>query len=210
MRLNLPALLVGCIVAIYWARVVRLMRKSKRRVGRLANFIPPEPVGLLTRLIWVPVVALWITLPLLAGLRMARGRGLDPLVNWPVLGWCAVAAALIAFVLTLICWKRMGRSWRIGIDPSEKNPLVVTGPYAYVRHPIYALSSLLMLASVAACPSPIMIGVGLIHLALLRFEISREEVYLTGVHGGVYTDYCRTTGRFIPPLLRLFSSRISR
>ena len=92
----------------------------------------------------------------------------------------------------------MGKSWRIGIDPAEKNPLIVTGPFARVRHPIYALSSILMLATAAADPAPLMLAVAAIHLSLLQLEARREENHLSRVHGPLYIDYCRATGRFLP------------
>jgi protein-S-isoprenylcysteine O-methyltransferase Ste14 len=195
---NLPAFLIGMIVAIYWARVLRMTRKSTRRVGKRANLIPAEPVGIITRIVWTPVVFLWIAIPLLAAYDLPHAAIFQPLFNFPSVGWCGTALAFAAFILTLICWRSMGRSWRVGIDPSEKTPLIVTGPYARVRHPIYALSTLMMLASVAACPTLPMIVVAVLHLGLLQFEIHREESHLKQVHGAAYEDYCRRAGRFLP------------
>jgi len=92
----------------------------------------------------------------------------------------------------------MGRSWRMGINPDDKTQLVITGPYAYLRHPIYALSSLLMLCTMVIVPSPAMIVVGCTHLLLLQWEARREEKYLTALHGNTYANYARRTGRFVP------------
>jgi protein-S-isoprenylcysteine O-methyltransferase Ste14 len=116
----------------------------------------------------------------------------------PALQWSAVLVAAGAFIATLVCWKRMGKSWRMGIDPGETTQLIVTGPYAYVRHPIYALSSLLMIASALAVPSVLMIVVALIHCALLQWEARREEQHLLRVHGQPYRDYLSHVGRFVP------------
>lgn len=110
--------------------------------------------------------------------------------------------AVLAFGATWVCWKKMGKSWRMGINPDEKTQLIVSGPYAYVRHPIYGLSSLLMLASLAVVPSPLMMIVAAIHLVLLQWEARREEQYLRLQHGRVYEEYCRSTGRFCPRSLR--------
>ena len=38
------------------------------------------------------------------------------------------------------------------IDPNERTQLVFNGPYAYVRHPIYGLSQVLVLTTLAAAP----------------------------------------------------------
>jgi protein-S-isoprenylcysteine O-methyltransferase Ste14 len=101
-----------------------------------------------------------------------------------------------------MCWNRMGKSWRMGIDPAEKTSLIVTGAYAHVRHPIYALSSALMLATVAADPAPLLMLVAAAHLLLLQLEARREERHLARVHGQPYLDYCATVGRFFPRGLR--------
>jgi protein-S-isoprenylcysteine O-methyltransferase Ste14 len=90
----------------------------------------------------------------------------------------------------------------MGIDPTEQNALVLAGPYAYVRHPIYALSQIMMIATVIAIPTPLFITAGLIHLLLLQWEARREEQHLTHIHGDHYVAYCTAVGRFIPKLTR--------
>jgi protein-S-isoprenylcysteine O-methyltransferase Ste14 len=194
---QLPALIIGLIMAFYWARVLRLAWKEKRRTGQAANLLPPEPLGRALRLIWFPVIGLWIALPLLAR-SLRRYSIFHPLYDIPVVAWSALVVAVAAFIATLICWKRMGRSWRMGINPNDKTQLVISGPYAYLRHPIYALSSLLMICTMAILPSPAMLVVGVIHLLLLQWEARREEKYLTALHGPTYSDYAAKTGRFMP------------
>ncbi|MDB5323763.1 MAG: putative protein-S-isoprenylcysteine methyltransferase [Phycisphaerales bacterium] len=194
---NLPALIIGCIMAFYWARVLRLALKEKRRTGRAANLLPPEPLGRALRLIWFPAIFLWIILPLAAGILQLPWV-FQPLYTSAVLAWSALAVAIVAFIATLICWKKMGKSWRMGINPDDKTQLVISGPYAYLRHPIYALSSLLMICTMLILPSPAMLVVGFIHLFLLQWEARREEKYLTALHGPTYADYAAKTGRFVP------------
>lgn len=203
-----PALILGCLLLCYWARVLRMAykfrRKNKLELG--ANFIPPEPLGRLLRLLWNPVIILWITLPLLAAFRNDLPRYLAPIAQWPILAWCAVGIAIAAFAATWICWKRMGKSWRMGINPAEKTQLVITGPYAFVRHPIYALSSLLMLSTLVIIPSPLMLLIAVLHLSLLQWEARREENHLARLHGQAYLDYAARTGRFIPIARRRYVS----
>jgi protein-S-isoprenylcysteine O-methyltransferase Ste14 len=195
---NIPAVLVGLIVATYWARVVRLTGKIRRKAGHSANVVPPGAMGWFTRSLWFPVVFLWILIPLVGPFVGARWWILRPVFWLPIVGWIAFGVAAISLVLTWMCWKRMGSSWRMGIDPEEKTALIVTGPYAYVRHPIYALSSVLMIATVAAEPAPLMIFVAAVHLVLLQIEARREEGYLSRVHGQPYVNYYGRVGRFIP------------
>lgn len=201
----LPAFFVGSIMAIYWGRVLRLAWKEKRRSGRAANLLPPERLGRALRLFWFPVILLWIALPLVEAILLRRhvarpSRLLNPLLLAGSWNWIVLGIAVAAFVATLVCWKRMGKSWRMGIDPGDKTQLIFSGAYAWMRHPIYALSSLLMLCTMVIVPTPIMLIVGLLHLVLLQWEARREERYLVGLHGDAYRDYARRVGRFFPRL----------
>lgn len=197
-----PALLIGLIVAAYWGRVIRLVIKTRRKTGKAGNFFPPEPLGRLLRVVWYPTVLLWIAHPLYSAWNPGLADPLRNLYHAPIVQFAAVAVAAAAFALTLICWKRMGKSWRMGIDPNEKTQLIVSGPYAYVRHPIYALSSVMMIASAVAVPTPLMFLLAAIHLTFLQWEAHREEQHLLRVHGEVYGRYLASVGRMIPRSLR--------
>jgi protein-S-isoprenylcysteine O-methyltransferase Ste14 len=200
-----PAFFIGLILAVYWLRVLQMVRRTPKSAGHHANFIPEEKLGRALRIIWMPVVALWVVLPLLHSYGIGSGIApLRPLADWPIVQWSALAVALGAFALTWLCWGRMGKSWRMGIDPNERTQLVFTGPFAYVRHPIYGLSSLLMLCTMLILPSPMMLFVGLLHLLLLQWEVQREEVYLCSVHGPAYQAYQQHVGRFFPRSLRAY------
>jgi protein-S-isoprenylcysteine O-methyltransferase Ste14 len=202
---NVPALILGIILVAYWVRVVALVLKI-RRSGQSANYTPREHLGRRIRLVWNPVVGIWIAHPWFNGLMGLLAPGaklpwlLSPLAGSTGRSWVALAVALGAFTATLVCWKRMGKSWRMGINPQEKTQLISSGPYAHIRHPIYALSSLLMLASMVIVSSPLLLAAGGVHLVLLQWEAIREEKHMLSQHGPAYAEYCRKTGRFLPRL----------
>jgi protein-S-isoprenylcysteine O-methyltransferase Ste14 len=204
-----PCLIVGLILLAYWFRVTRMAIKMRRKTGRAANFIPTEPLGKILRIIWQPVVWAWIGLPLAAAFKAQSHSPDYPLFHSQIVQWIGVAIAAFAYIATRVCWKRMGRSWRMGIDPNEKTALIFTGAYAYVRHPIYALSTLLMIATVMILPTPVMIGVAAIHLLLLQWEARREERNLSRIHGSKYDLYRAKVGGFIPLSLHRYSPRSS-
>jgi protein-S-isoprenylcysteine O-methyltransferase Ste14 len=201
-----PALAVGAIVAVYWWRVLRMAMKMRRKTGQAANFVPTEPLGKFLRIVWQPVVWIWIVHPFVTAFLNNPPLPLRPLYFLPSVQLLAVIIALLAFIATRICWKRMGKSWRMGINPDERTMLIVTGPYAYVRHPIYALSSVLMLATIAAVPTPLFIGTAMLHLLLLQWEAHREERHLSTIHGQQYDLYCKSVGRFLPRTRRGYST----
>jgi len=194
---RLPSLVVGGIVTSYWLRVVWMARRSRRRSGHSADFLPRERLGRVLRLVWIPVVAMWIALPWINSTGRQRGL-MRPAFDWAPAAWIGVIVAAAAFGATWFCWSKMGRQWRMGIDPAAKGDLLVTGPWGMVRHPIYSLSSVLMLATLAVVPCGLMAIVAAIHLGLLQWEARREEKYLAARHGEIYAAYCGRVGRFIP------------
>ncbi len=196
-----PPLLVGLMLLVYWLRVLQLVARTRVNVGRAANIIPPESLGRIVRIVWFPVVVLWILVPLVTPFLVNAPPILRParaLYDSKLMGWSAVALAAAAFAATWVCWIRMGTSWRIGIDPNERTQLIFSGPYAYVRHPIYALSSVLMFCAVAAMPSALNLVVAALHLLFLQWEARREERYLRSLHGEAYANYASRVGRFFP------------
>jgi protein-S-isoprenylcysteine O-methyltransferase Ste14 len=199
-----PPVIIGVILGVYWLRVLQMVMRTRRTVGRAANLVPPERLGRALRIIWAPVIILWIFLPLGLPFVVGLPAWLAP-VRFPgsaVVGWVAVGVAAVAFALTWICWINMGTSWRMGIDPNEKTRLVFTGPYAYVRHPIYGLSQVLMVAAVCALPSPMMLLLAALHVALMQWEVRREERFLVALHGPGYAEYMQRVGRFLPRITR--------
>ena len=199
---SVPLLLIGGAIAIYWQQVLRMARKQRQRTGKAANLIPPELLGRMLRLIWTPVIVLWIAHQIAAAFWWNPPAAMTPLLATSWLGWVCAAAVIAGLFITRRCWKRMGRNWRMGIDPNEKTSLVVDGLFAYVRHPIYALSAGMMSATMLALPTPVMLVAGTLHIALLMWESAREERHLVAAHGADYEAYRRRVGRLMPRSLR--------
>jgi protein-S-isoprenylcysteine O-methyltransferase Ste14 len=206
MMIDFPALIVGLILLTYWIRVLQMVRKARKTAGHDANFIPREPLGRALRILWMPTVFLWIFVPLISAFVRFDIWFVRPLFYNPIVQWLAVCIAVVSFVITWICWRNMGKSWRMGINPEEKTELVFSGPFAYVRNPIYGLSQVLMLCAILVAPMPLMFLVGLIHVLFMQWEVRREEKYLLAQHGEAYKNYLSNVGRFLPKSLRPYRS----
>ena len=196
-----PLLMLGIILAAYWGRVMRMAYKARVK-GRASNIVPPEPIGKILRLIWTPLILIWVSHPFVTAFSHTSPWPWRPLYFDARIAWSAAFLVVLCFAATRSCWKRMGSTWRMGIDPAEKTVLVATGPFAYVRHPIYSLSQMMMLATVAAIPSPLMIATATMHLILLQWESRREEAHLLRVQPQQYARYQSQVGRFLPKRLR--------
>jgi protein-S-isoprenylcysteine O-methyltransferase Ste14 len=196
-----PALVLALTVWIYWFCVGALSVRVRRRTRKLAGIVPSQRLVQWLGLVWVPVVLAWMVLPFLAATRGSGAFALpDPARGAPWFALRAVAAGfgLVCLGFSIQAWRRMGRNWRMAVSPDERTDLVTTGPFARVRHPIYALSIALMLCSVVVAPTLPMLAVAAVHVALMLLKARNEERFLAGVHGAAYADYCRRTGRFVP------------
>jgi protein-S-isoprenylcysteine O-methyltransferase Ste14 len=79
--------------------------------------------------------------------------------------------------------------------------LVTTGPYRYLRHPLYAclLSSFNFGLAVLLNNWIYLLWALSLH-GLWHWTIRREEKLMTQAFPDTYPAYCRTTGRFLPKL----------
>jgi protein-S-isoprenylcysteine O-methyltransferase Ste14 len=113
------------------------------------------------------------------------------------LRWVFALVAVACLVLTIDCWRRMGRNWRM--DISDRNTALVTeGLFARIRHPIYAFSIVMMVATAAVLPSTAMLVVAVVHIVLMNIKARNEEAHLARLHGEAYARYVERTGRFFP------------
>ncbi|HEY3935623.1 MAG TPA: isoprenylcysteine carboxylmethyltransferase family protein [Gemmatimonadales bacterium] len=107
--------------------------------------------------------------------------------------------AIIAAGAALMCWALLHfQSWRFQARIESDHQLATGGPFALMRHPIYAGLDLLALGSAVWIPTPIM-WAGVI-LMLLGADIRgrAEETVLTAAFGDAYRQYAAKTRRFVP------------
>lgn len=204
---DLPLAAATTSVWVYWFIVGAMSWRVRRRTRRLAGVVPEQRVEQAMWLVWVPMVVLWMALPMIAGNSGTPQLSVPAWAHegaYANLRGVAGIAALVALVATLECWKRMGKSWRMAVTPGERTELVTGGLYRSIRHPIYAFSILLVAACVIVLPTLPMLAVALVNLTLLNLKARNEERHLLATHGDVYAAYLRSTGRFLP---RLFASR---
>ena len=208
---RLPALLAAVCLTVYWAWVLVKLVRLGRKLGKDPNAMPRERVGQMMRLAWYPCIfalltGLWIAATAEGSHWHAAARwGLLPLWSMNSLGiaWWIVTplASLVCMVctgITFVCWRWMGRSWRIGIDPGETLAIVSTGPYRYVRHPIYALRMVINICAFVMAPTLLVLVTAAIDFVLLQVEARREERYMESKHGAEYARYKNSVGRFVP------------
>lgn len=177
------------IFALYWFIASRTTAKTKAREGLLSSL----PRNLLLALAGALVFALWFSIGVL-GQRFAPAS--------PELRLTGIA--LTAAGLALAFWARyhLGRNWSSQITLKEGHTLVCTGPYRYLRHPIY---SGILLALVGTALSVglyrALLGVALAFLAFW-WKARQEDAWLARAFGEQFERQRRRTGRLLPRFRR--------
>lgn len=120
-----------------------------------------------------------------------------PLVARPPL-WLGLELAGAALALwTLWTW-RLGR-FNVLPDVLPGARLVTSGPYRFIRHPMYAALLLGTLALVGSAPSPLRLATWAVLLVDLLLKLNYEERLLTERFPD-YPAYQRTSKRLLPLL----------
>jgi protein-S-isoprenylcysteine O-methyltransferase Ste14 len=122
---------------------------------------------------------------------------------FPASPWLQILAILITAIgIGFAIWARvyLGGNWSSFVTVKVEHQLVRTGPYRWVRHPIY---SGLILGLFGTALAQRRLG-GLVSVALFYtgFKIKSriEERAMTSTFGAEYNDYSRTTGAIVPKL----------
>jgi protein-S-isoprenylcysteine O-methyltransferase Ste14 len=136
------------------------------------------------------------------------------LIGWHTLPWSWLAmrlwprslvpywigVGLLALGLLFSVWARvhLGRNWSGEVTVKEGHELIRTGPYAYVRHPIYTGLIVAVLGSaIASGTVRAAIGV-LIIAASFLVKLRREEAFMRETFPGEYPRYAAQVPALVP------------
>jgi protein-S-isoprenylcysteine O-methyltransferase Ste14 len=126
-----------------------------------------------------------------------RSQGGEPVSWWRLAG--TVVCGAIAAVLAWTAVRHLGRQFRVNAGLYEDHELVTTGPYAIVRHPIYA-SLLAILASTLFLLTPWTWAVLSLALFIAGTEIrvGAEDGLLASRFGAAFAEYKSRVKAYIP------------
>jgi len=120
--------------------------------------------------------------------------------NFP--DWLRIAGTIMLACGLLLLWSahhHLDRSFSSFVASSEGQPMVTSGPYQYVRHPIYTAYFLNYLGGgLLASNTVLAIIPTLCFLWMVALRIGEEEQLLVNLFGDDYVDYMERTPRFLP------------
>jgi protein-S-isoprenylcysteine O-methyltransferase Ste14 len=102
--------------------------------------------------------------------------------------------------LAFYTWSRatLGKEWSSPLQLREHHHLVTTGPYAWVRHPIYLSLIIFMTAIALMTANWFLILFLVISIVDLVLRIPKEEQMMIDEFGDEYKAYMQRTGRLLP------------
>lgn len=174
--------LLVCWLAWWYPFIVRAPHVQKRPSITLAG---PTRAGLLLEGLAI-FFAFLFRLP--SGespgtVRILLSMAIGPLA--PLLAWGAVT--------------HLGRQFRVNAGLYEDHELVRTGPYALVRHPIYASLLAILLSTLLLLTSWTWIAISLVFfIAGTEIRVHTEDQLLRSRFGRVFDEYREKVPAYIP------------
>lgn len=174
-----PILLVGWVV--FW-------------IGWIAAALWTKPGNLQWGRSMGVRVAIIVVVVILIRLRAFRGHEVihDPWLR-------GIGLVLFLAGLGLAVWARLyiGRNWGTPMSQKDDPELVTSGPYRWIRHPIYSGIILAMIGTAVAL-SPLWLVPVAILGAYFIYSATREERYMVERFPDTYPAYKRSTKMLIP------------
>jgi protein-S-isoprenylcysteine O-methyltransferase Ste14 len=184
---DLPSIVVfasWAIFAITWAIAALFVKRTvERRWG------------------WGRIMILIVGLAYLAARNSQSVRAWRLFTSTPRSEWLGAAVVLIGLAITLWARLALGRNWSGAVTLKQDHELIESGPYRFVRHPIYtgvllmALGTAVLTARVSSFVFCALLLIG------LWFKLRAEEQLMTEHFPEAYPRYRQRVRALIPFLL---------
>jgi protein-S-isoprenylcysteine O-methyltransferase Ste14 len=153
----------------------------------------------------------WILIPLRLGGLLLFGSILLYIVYPPAMAWAAIplpdalrwlGAALAIMAVPLMYW--MFSALGLNISPTvatrAQATLVTSGPYRWIRHPLYTFATMLFVGLGLLASSWLLLAGAVGAFTMLAIRTPAEEAQLIERFGDDYRNYMKRTGRYFPRL----------
>ena len=146
----------------------------------------------------------------LAAILLITGRmdGIDPTSLEIASGWLLTVVEIGGLIIYLMGFLLMG--WALislggkyqlgGSDPRTTDILIASGPYAFVRHPMYAAALCIAFGLACLIQSLACLGAFIVYVVLILRLIPVEEESLVRAYGEQYAAYRQKVSKLVPLL----------
>ena len=187
-----PQSLIGLLWTVFvlcWLVLALFNKKASRNTPAWAG--------------WGVRAAILVGVLIFVPFRRHAAAGLIASINRsvPQLGatgqWVGVGLCLIGIAFAVWARLYLGRNWGMPMSLRRGHELVTSGPYRYVRHPIYSGIMLAMIGS-AVTESPLWMLLFALYFAYFLFSARSEEKTMLAQFPETYPAYRRRTKMLIP------------
>jgi protein-S-isoprenylcysteine O-methyltransferase Ste14 len=143
-------------------------------------------------------LALWLSMvAYLLKPRWMKWSSLS-LPSW--LRWSGAGLGAATLPLSYWVFRSLGKNVSPTVETRENHELVTSGPYRWVRHPLYSVGTAFFV-SLSLVAANWFVGLAsLSALSMLLVRLPKEEAKLIERFGDEYREYMRRTGRLFPRL----------
>jgi protein-S-isoprenylcysteine O-methyltransferase Ste14 len=188
----LPAIIVA--FALHRGYYVRKHGREENTLKKREEGLASKIAGLLGMIGFISILVYTINPLWLAWAAL-------PLPLW--LRWAGIGLALLGFALLQWAQNTLGKNWSDMPRMIKEQSLVTSGPYRFIRHPIYT-AFVLILGSTLLISANWLIGLAWLGMTILELgsRIQFEEGLMLEYFGAQYREYMKHTGRLLPKLIQ--------
>jgi protein-S-isoprenylcysteine O-methyltransferase Ste14 len=126
------------------------------------------------------------------------GAGHDVVPRLAAFAWAGAGLTILGLMLALWARVTLGRNWSAAVMVKQDHELIMRGPYALSRHPIYTALLMMFIGTVLAVGTIEAIA-GLLLIGLsLWIKLGREERLMMRQFPDDYPAYRRRVKRLVP------------
>jgi len=178
------SMLLWCVFSIYWSIAAKNSAPATKSESRQSRLVHQVLVNVALLLMFVPV----------------PGMVQRYLPAWSVFVPLGLALQVACVILGIWARRNLGEHWSGEITIKEDHRLIRTGPYRWVRHPIYtALLGMYLGTALVSGQMHALLGLAMASAAYWR-KIRLEEANLYEAFGPDYAAYRRESWALVPGL----------
>ena len=127
-------------------------------------------------------------------------------MNWSKIGlaeglrWLGVGLGLLSNFGIYWLFSSLGSNITPTSATRKEHKLVTSGPYRWVRHPLYTIGSMLFVSFGLVADNWFIAALGLLAFIVMAIRTPTEEANLIEKFGDEYREYMKNTGAFLPKL----------
>ena len=190
-RLCFSLLLIGGITTSGYFRL-----QARKAGGGISRTSEPTWLMALRLLLVLPVLGLSLSFLFNIPEDGFYTIGLSSFWRWSGLFLAAVMVPLMIWVLRTI-----GKNISETVLTRDGQELITSGPYRWIRHPLYTAGSFFLLGLSLLADSLPLLLISCVGFSVFYGIINVEERELVRRFGENYQNYSRSTGRLFPRLL---------